>query len=171
MELTPEFLEAEDYGILTVFPKLKPEDYNGSSFLKNTLCNLDVSLPELFFVICPYGTGKHENRNFNPQDWSIVVDFLKKRNLTGIILNDRIQSVAIHDNLVDLSGKTSLLEAIEILKRAAGYIGVDSSLSVLAAKLFATENIVIKTTNMHVTQWQRVYYAPQTTFNFLELAV
>jgi ADP-heptose:LPS heptosyltransferase len=68
--------------------------------------------------------------------------------------------------LINLNQQTDLIVSIEILKGAKGYIGVDSCLSVLAAKLF-DEHLFVKSTDRHLLRWKHVYYAPKKNFDFI----
>jgi len=173
--ITPsqEFLDAEDFGIEVIFPKAKAGllRYNNSSWLIHKVCDINLDLPSDYFVICPYGSQAHENRNFSISDWQSTINFLVSHNLKGVVLNNLDEAVPVHANLVNMSGKTSILEAVEILKQSQGYIGVDTSLAVLAAKKFTADRLLIKTTNAHVITWRKVYFAPHMNTSFLQLCM
>ena len=85
--------------------------------------------------------------------------------MIGIIVTDGqiILPDKIKDSFINLSGKTSIEESIEILKACNGYIGIDSFLSVFATKIFDKNNVIIKCYNKHGDIWKNVYWYP---FNF-----
>jgi hypothetical protein len=159
-------------------------EYNGSSFLKNRLCNLPEKLDcyndfirrwsnrsrdtllNDYVVIFPYtGTPTTSaGRNFNDIDWKYVKTVNKKAIVLGNLFNQPIPPLAFNV-------KTTIPESIEILKGASGYIGIDSFLSVLAAKLFEYPNLKVKSINPHCYNAKHIYYAPQTNFEFLKESI
>jgi len=74
-------------------------------------------------------------------------------------------------NIIDLTNKTTLIESIEILKNSNGYFGIDSALSVLAAKLFGSEKLYIRhfgrSRKFHLWRNTDVYYYPHKSLEFL----
>lgn len=171
--------------------------YNGSSLLKHKICDISrfclpgnaeflqqsenqprlshlmtlgtLPKPLSFIIVCPYTVNdrRHPERDFNDQDWEYVKAFLTKRKCFGIVLNIGDDQIPDHPLIINLTNKTSFLESVEILKQAKGYVGIDSSLSVLAAKMFKQPAIAIKSNNSHCYTWAGVYYAPQIEQPFL----
>lgn len=166
-----DFNESDDWGIMEKFPLINMGlmKYNQSSFLNYHLADLNgFQIPPNFMAICPYSTDKRiHSRDFDDRDWAVVIYKLIKSNMRGIVLNTGNEYVPENPVIINLSNKTTILEAIEILKRAKGYIGIDSSLSVLAAKLFDYPQLIIKSQNDHCYNNKHIYYAPKTDFNFL----
>jgi ADP-heptose:LPS heptosyltransferase len=172
---TVEFDSAEDWGIVIKFPQIKHGalKYNNSSLINNKLCSIDhLPLPVHYCVISPYSSDKRiRTRDFTDDDWAATIYYLIKRNMTAVVLNSGNEYVPNNPCLINLSGKTSFVEAVEVMKKASGYIGIDSSMSVLAAKLFEYPNFMVKSQNDHCYSNKQIYYAPQTKFNFLNTAI
>lgn len=142
--------------------------YHQSTFIKHRLANVDrFQLPKRYVVIVPSSDNdpRMQDRNFSDQDWNAVFAFLEQRRIAGVVVNHG--NPTGRDGLIDLSNQTTLPEAVEITKGAEGYIGIDSCLSVVAAKLFRPPWIQIKSRNPHLFKWRHVYYAPKTDFSFL----
>lgn len=166
----PHLEACEDFGIGVKFEQIKKGlmPYTGSSFLKHRLAGVSrFKLPHVYFVVAPYSSDKRGLRDFTSQDWLNVSAYLQKHGLIGVVLNDAYDHVPSNPMLINLSGQTTLLEAIEVLKFAKGFIGIDSSLSVLATKLFDYPNLHIKSKNLHLFENKEVYYAPKKTFEFI----
>ncbi len=160
-----------DWSILSKFPEIESGErpFNESSFLKETLVDIKkFELPTKYLVLVPESENALHNRNFNAYDWAEILHFLKKTNQIGVILRTTGKSLPTTSYLINLTGKTSLIEAIEIVKNASGYCGVDSCLSVIASKILSAENLRVKSTNPHLYRWKEIYYAPQTTFEFIQ---
>lgn len=93
---------------------------------------------------------------------------LDKYDLSGVVLCREKTPVPSHLRLLDMQGRTTITEAVELLKGAAGYLGIDSWASVLAAKLFSPNRVRVKCLpTSHGYSWRHVYYAPKTEFSFL----
>jgi hypothetical protein len=162
---------SKDLSILHVVEDVKKGilKYNNSSFLTEMMAVIDhFDLPPNYFVILPYSTDKRiKKRDFDENDWIEVLETLKEAGTIGIVINSESESIPTSDLLIDLSQKTRLTEAIEILKSAKGYFGIDSWMSVLAAKLFDSPFIQIKSQNQHCYNNAAFYYAPKTNFDFI----
>ena len=163
--------EIRDLGIGLVFPRIKSGEftYNNSSFLKHNLAQIsNFDLPEKYLCICPFSTDKRiSTRDFDSNDWHECVKFLKKTKLKGVVLNEGFDVVPECPELINLSNKCDLSESVEILKSSVGYVGIDSCLSVLAAKLFQGDFLIVKTRNDHCFRFADCYFAPKRTFGFL----
>lgn len=161
----------KDLSIIKVFEDVKAKKikYNNSTFLKEKLALIDfLNLPDDYFVILPFSSDKRmAQRDFNYNDWINIFSILKKYNKKGVVINNEKDIVPINENLINLSNKLTILEAIEVLKKSNGYFGIDSWLSVLAAKLFEKPNLQIKSLNKHCYDNACCYYAPKTEFDFL----
>jgi hypothetical protein len=160
-----------DLSILKVFDDIKSNRirYNESVFLKAKLANIDyLNLPQDYLTILPYSTDKRLlARDFTKKDWQNVINNLQYKNLKGVVINSGQDNVPKNENIIDLSNKLDILEAVEVLKNSKGYLGIDSWLSVLAAKLFDDPNLQIKSLNNHCYDNAYCYYAPKKNFNFI----
>lgn len=171
--VVPELTISQDWSINDKFPKIRlgKYEYHGSSLLKQNLVNISrFNIPNNYAVICPYSSDKRgKGRDFTPADWSAASKQLKIWNLTGVIINHGQDTYFPNDDImINLSNKTTILEAIEILKQAKGYIGIDSCLSVLAAQKFDISRLVVKCINPHCLSWKDVYYSPKKDFSFIK---
>jgi hypothetical protein len=101
-------------------------------------------------------------------EWPAVLKRLQDRDSCGVVVGTRSEG-ALPDSsrLIDLRGKTTILEAVEILKRSSGYIGIDSCFSILASQVHQAKDILIKTNNPHVIQHACEYYAPHQAVDFI----
>jgi hypothetical protein len=165
--------QAKDLSILTVFNEVKKGNvkYNGSSFLNQKIARIKkFNLPSNYIVISPYSTDKRlAGRDFVEKDWDKCFEYLNYTKLNGVVINSG--NDFIPSGVINLSNKTSVTEAVEILKSAKGYIGVDSWLSVLASKLFIQPYLQVKSVNKHCYSNADCYYAPQTDFSFIVKAI
>ena len=88
--------------------------------------------------------------------------------MKAVVLNVGNDFIPTDDVIINLNNQTNFLESIEILKKGSGYLGVDSSLSVLATKLFPVSNLYVKSQNHHLQNFKHIYYMPQTDFSFIQ---
>lgn len=122
-------------------------------------------LPEKYVVIMPESEHKYWDRDFNKEDWQNTKIFLEKNDLKGVILNS--EKIKCSKEFINLSGKTTFLETLDILEKGIGYIGIDSCLSVIAAKL-PYKYFKLKTNNKYLIEWKHIYYAPKRDFRFIQ---
>lgn len=146
--------------------------FTGSSFLRHTLAPMpDLPIPDRYFVVhatTPFNERGHRAyRDMRPPEWQPVLDRLESRDQVAVVLNSEPESIPDHPRLVDLTGKTSMPESIEILKHAEGYYGIDSCFAILAAQLFDPEDLWVRTKNHRVVSLRHTYYPPQEDFSFL----
>lgn len=166
---------AEDFSISKKFKQFSEIEivYNESSLLKYNLADISkFILPEFYLVICPYSTDKRiKDRDFNSCDWNELINWIKKLGIQGVVLNYGQDFIPECPEIINLSNNTTIQESIEILKKSIGYIGIDSSMSVVASKLFNKNILNIKSVNDHCYKWSKCYYAPNTEFNFLKKSI
>ena len=146
--------------------------YQGSSFLKHTVANIrHLSLPRRFFVtqhqtvINPMYV--REERDMQRWEWHGVKRICDAWDMPAVVVNaNNADHPPILPGIVNLIG-TRLVETVEILKRADGYVGIDSWLSCLAAQLFPADRLVVRGPDAWVKRYKDIYYRPHTRFDFL----
>ena len=147
--------------------------FRGCPFLDHTLVEVKASLPDRFAFIVPNtpfnASGAYrEARDMKPQEWSSLIAWCEARDLDGVIVNSPGGMVPPkHKRLVDLTGQTTLIEAVEILKKASAYIGIDTWASVLADQLFDSDMLQIRSQNPYLTANPWCFYLKHQTFPFL----
>lgn len=157
-------------------------------YLNYTIFDVDKSkiiekfnLPENIAFISPYSKNLkidcincnciHEikpncnlTRNFTNLDYFNTIEILKKNNLIGIIIS--VDKITLPNNtssyFINLSEKVDIIESIEILKKCKYFIGIDSCFSVFATKILKNENIIIKSNNKHLFEFEKIYYYPNS---------
>lgn len=167
----PHWNQVEDYSIHAVFARIRSGElsYQGSSFLTHKLAEVKQQLPDRFICIHPATETDQDmpKRSFYPHEWNNVINWLDLINLPAVVVNKGKHPVPEHNRLINLTNETNMLESIEILKRATGYCGVDSWLSVLAAKLFAPPLFYVKGNSPNLEANKSIYFAPKTQFPFI----
>lgn len=157
-----------DYSIQRKFHLTTLKPFVGSSFLSNKLTDASRFGLKDYYVICPYSKDKRNTqRDFKRKDWQATISLLKLFNAKGVVLNQGEDNVPPNPSIINLSNQTNICESIEILKNSKGYIGIDSCLSVLASQLFSPPHLMIKSVNTHCYNHKHIYYAPKTSFEFL----
>jgi hypothetical protein len=143
--------------------------YNNSSFIKNKTEDISkFDLPDSFIVICPSSPDKSlPNRDLQPYEWAIILNELEKHNRVAVVLNVGNDKIPESSKILNLSNKTTYLEGVEILKKGSGYLGIDTSFSVLATKIFNNNCLGVKSNNRHLFDNLLNYYSPQTSFEFV----
>lgn len=162
----------EDWSIAKIFNEDRPYTY--SSFTKYKLADIEkFNLPQDYYCICPYTNNDKRDlrRDYNATDWRETIRILDKKGVTGVIINKGAEAIPQNKRLINLNNKTTVREAIEIIKSGHGYIGIDSAFSVIAAKMYNPENIIIKSLNNHCYRWAHIYYAPMKSFEFMKKTI
>ena len=156
-----------DCSISKIFPLIRSNKFNykGSSLL--TSLDEDLSrfkLPEKYIVICPITNHDIRSpRNLLSYELQVIENFLKNKKLVGIVLHHEKHKCMINSNIINLSGMTSIAESICILKKASGFISVDSCMAVLACQLFQPEQMIIKSNNKQYYNNIKPYTNPLNT--------
>lgn len=158
--------DVADWSIRAVFPEHRP--FVGSSLLTKRVSDIEIpSRP--YVVICPSSNwGSWADRVLSPADWRACLQFLETHDLLGIVLGRGSGTAPTHERLDDRQGRTTITEAVELLKGAGGYIGIDTCWSVLAAQLFPSHRLAVKSVQGHLYRHIRTYYAPYTAFPFVQ---
>lgn len=160
-----------DYSIFTIFKPDLLSKFKGSSFIKNTVSDIKQNLPDKFIVIAPNSVMRSQSarKDIDQNEWKNISNYLSQTDQYAVVLGvkEDTYNVPSHYRIKNLMGLTSIEESIEILKKANGFIGIDSFLSVLAAQLFDREKILIKSFSIHVMFSKTYYYAPHTKFDFI----
>jgi len=159
----------QDLSIRDFFPLNRP--YAGSSVLTKALAN--PAVPDRpYVVVVPHSTWfMPAGRAFDAADWDSLFRTLDKRDLVGVVLCRDAVPIPSHPRLIDRQGQLTILESIETLKRADGYLGIDSWCSVLAPKLFPANRIAIKNTWPHGWENRRSYWSPRSEFPFVSTSL
>jgi hypothetical protein len=169
------FIRCRDFSINKVFNPIKQGTYPfvGSSILRHKVADVErFGLPNNYITLCPYSTDKRVwERDFSLADWEESLKIIRSRNARGVVLNSGNDHVPDIPEIINLSNRTSLPEAVEVMKKATGYIGIDSSLSVLATQLFSQQNLWVKSLNGHLYSNATVYYAPHKDFGFVSRSI
>lgn len=135
--------------------------YCGSKTLKTTLCR--VRKPARKYWVIQHdtplnGESQRRLRALDKGDWREVLKLLHERRVKGCVLNTSDAEPPPDDpSIINLIGQTTVAQSIELLKRADGYVGIDSWMSTLAAQLFDVDHLLCKVINPHGLQWGRVY--------------
>lgn len=168
-EITNKLMEPViDYSIEKIFTQ--PREYTYSSFVRYKLTDINFALPANYYCVCPYSNNDKRNirRDYNSNDWDRTLHILKSRGMYGVVINIGNELIPENPCLINLNNKTNIKEAVEVVKHAQGYIGIDSAFSVIAAKIFPPENISIKSLNEHCYKYAHIYFKPLKSFDFLK---
>ena len=159
-----------DGSISNIFSLIRKQKlkFQESSFLDLDINIKKFSLPKKYITILPFSTNKvNDYRNFDEDDWKYLIHFLTLRKKIGVCIGIDNINIPRDKYLLDLTKQTNTLESIEILKNSCGFIGIDSWLSVLAAKLFTKSNIYIKSNSRHCYRFSNIYFRPLLDKSFL----
>jgi ADP-heptose:LPS heptosyltransferase len=132
---------------------LKNQNIKNYSFIKQKLCEINkFKLPQKYTSISAWSYNYKKNRAFDIEDWYETIKILKFNNTKGVVLNNQnwyldnlwFKEILKEDCFINLIGETNYFEAIEIVKNSKGFIGIDSSLSIIATQALQEKSIIIK---------------------------
>lgn len=154
--------------------KLYDVPYQGSSFLSNKLADLSqLGLPERYAVIVPctpanLDPAHRQLRDYRPQDWANTLQRLRKIGIKGVVVNSpNDMPVPDHPSIIDLTGRTTLAEGIEVVKGCEHYVGIDSWASIVAALVHEDpDRLRVLSRNIHLYSFLRSYYPRHTDWSF-----
>lgn len=159
-------VSVQDWSILKIFPNRWL--YTGSSFLTRPLTTPpEVARP--FVVIVPASSwGAYKGRAFDEDDWAVCLKFLESRNIHGLVLRKENIALPQHPLLLNWQGRTNILETMELVKRADGYVGIDSWVSIFAGLILPACRLAIKAIADFTYTHQMSYYQRRRDFGFLQ---
>jgi ADP-heptose:LPS heptosyltransferase len=101
-------------------------------------------------------------RNFTNEDYNNTFMYLKNNNIKGILIGVNHITVdnQYNDYVINLSGKLTIRETIDITKHSSYYFGIDSFLSVIASKILGDKFIFMKCNNDHAHKHKNIYWYP-----------
>jgi hypothetical protein len=192
----PSLKSIQIINISDFFPLIKQKITKNKFIISNNLIfnqktdkNIKVkfNLPETYALINPFTEdnrigcincnfihkGIQNNckltRNFIGCDYKNIFEFLKKKNIIGVIVS--LEPIYIRDEFKDLkiinlsNNKISIIDCIELVKQCNYFFGIDGMLSVVASKLLSSKNIYIKCNNKHGYINKDVYWYPNKDIN------
>lgn len=150
--------------------------FYGSSFFKCRLPSTKkFSLPKRFAVVqsgTPFNDkGVQNQRNITVEEWPAILEWLDEKGLQGVVTNAVGGVVTPQDpRLLDLTGQTSLIESVAILKGSSGYIGIDSWQAIMATQVASNNVCKVRTPNPYVVARTKSFYhfVPELTPHFLK---
>lgn len=130
-----------------------------SSLLASPLTDVTgFNLPASYCVLHPYSQNvRTELRDLELHDWPVVQALLQRLGLPGVVVNRGAERARI-DQVIDLTNKTSLLEALQITIGASAFIGCSSMLSVMAAHVVPKGRLFVKGHSRLRNDWAPFYY-------------
>jgi len=189
----PQFKKVYKVHISDYFPLIRniiqSKKYTNNYILYNSV-NEDIktkfNIPQNYAVIHPYTEDNRINciqcnfihkgisncgltRNFINVDYLNIFEFLKKQNITGVIIS--IEPIHLPNyikgvNIINLSlDKLDVINCIELTKQCNYFFGVDSLFSVIASKILPPNNIYIKCNNNNGYCNRDIYWYPNENIN------
>lgn len=160
---------------------------NSNIFFKKVENNIkdNFHIPEKFALINPYTEDNKINcieckylhtknnscrltRNFISEDYLNIINFLKKNNITGVIISIKsiyIPIVCSEVEIINLSNKLKIEECIELVKKCNYFFGIDGAFSVIASKILPPNNIYVKCNNKNGYDNKDIYWYPNKNIN------
>jgi hypothetical protein len=169
-QIRPEIL---DCSISKRFPTFRTQPFNPSKFLTVTSDLSRFNLPYRYAVV-QHDTTAHTTINsrklrmLDSQEWEVVIEWLKERDLSGVVLNTAdTETPPDHPRIINLIGQTTLVESVAMLNQAYAYAGIASCLCVLASQLFDADHLLVKGPEVNLWRNRESYFAPHTTYPYL----
>lgn len=153
-----------DFSIKPMIESIKRGNrrYNSSFLDKKSVASIaDLNLPEKYFVVHPYSeNARSETRDMTAQEWTTAWRSLCPSGIPIVIINKGSEKLKQYPNVIDLTDKLDLLQAIEVVRASSGFIGSSSVFSVIAAKFLAPAQLFIKGHTLLKNEYSWFYYAP-----------
>jgi hypothetical protein len=149
-------------GVIVNDYRRKQRHYDQSSVIANRLCDVSrLGLPEKYFVVHPYSeNARTPVRDLTRDEWLLAYKRLNQRSIPIVIVNTGGERLESLPDVIDLTNRLTLLEAIEVTKGAAGFIGAASLFSVVASKTLPADRLFIKGSKDLKMNYATFYYAP-----------
>ncbi len=161
-----------DYSISVVFLEIikRRRIIYYSPLFKNILADISkFNLPEKFILVHPYSDNlPDKQRDFSNSDWKYIINMAVSCNLPCVVVGQGDRSIPSSERIINLINKTTVLEVLEITKKAYSFIGSASFVSVFASKLICPNKILVKSVQSLIDgYWWKCYYAPINDVNIL----
>lgn len=157
-----------DYSISRIFPQIENSTlrFSQSSYINNTIADVKkFNLPSNFCAVVTASTrdtnSANSGRNLSNDEIQNIVETIKIPKICVFCLCKNP-----HPGMKHLKG-ISVLESIEIIKKASCYAGVDSCLSVIVGFCMKGSSIAIKSINDHLYNHRTCYYPLLQNSSFL----
>lgn len=162
---TQDLTTWHDFGVVSLIDEIKKgkRTFNRSTLIEKKLTPLSkFNLPKNYFVIHPNSyNAPTVIRDLTDEEWRRIQTWLQKRKQPYVILNKCGKTTPVCSLGINLANATNLLEAIEISKKASGYLGCASAFSVVVSKLnIPHNNIFIKGHQDLRDNFTDFYYQP-----------
>ena len=143
--------------------------FTGSTFAATPLCAVaHLDLPREFAVIHPYSeNARTPLRDLTADEWALTSSRMRSRAMPIVIVNQGRERFAPAPGVIDLTNRLTLLEAMEVTKRAFCFVGAASVFSVIAAKKLTADRLFIKGNVFLKNQFSAFYYAPHESNSFI----
>ena len=160
---------------------------NSNIFFKKVDTNIkdNFDIPEKFVLINPYtednrifcieckclhiaNSSCRLTRNFINDDYLNIINFLKKNNITGVIISIKPIHIPIKCDdfkIINLSNKLKIEQCIEFVKCCDYFFGIDGLFSVIASKILPLNNVYIKCNNKCAYDNKDIYWYPNQNVN------
>lgn len=156
----------EDLSIAEQFPRFTEsrcsDVFFGSSALRGPRAKIAGAPP--YIVIHPETDDAEPGRNFDASDWNALYDYCGATGRHAIVVGTRAVGPA---GAWLTNVPTTPPQSIDLLRGAAGFFGIDSWLSVLAAQLFAPPHLGVKCRREQRgggIAWRHVYWRPRAAY-------
>ena len=145
--------------------------FTGSTFVQQRLSEPDARLRLPYVCVHPSSDNASTlERDLTGAEWFAVQQYAQRKELAIVIVNKgshRLASQVCGAYIDDLSDQLSVLDTIEVVKRAAAFVGCASFPSVIAAKTLPRDRLFVKA-NSSVKRFSFwLYYAPWHTNDFV----
>lgn len=161
----------EDWSVKIVSDEIRAglRRFHGSALLRQPLCSLErLKLPDRYFVVHPFSeNARTVERDLNPTEWVAALRYIDASGYKIVVVNKGGERMPLPFDALDLSDELSMLEAIEVTKRAAGFVGCASFPAVIAAQSLTSEWLYVKSNRPLKKFFYWLYYAPQESNAFL----
>ena len=147
------FLSAtKDMQSLNNYKKILRNITTNSSYWNEYMCKDELEKKfnftrKKYCVIVPFTDGGRYLSHWDLIETFKILDKVFK--MQGVILCGHDTNIK-HDNIIDLSRKTTIKESIDITMQASAFIGVDSFLSIIATNCVNKFKILIKSDNYNL---------------------
>lgn len=166
--LTPD--QVQDFTPISFFNDVN-RNYTGSSFLMNA-SKADVEWDKIGitpgkYILVHYPTSsrpRNDIATINNKDWEQIKLLAKEKNLPVVVISDIEFQVPFEE--VKVLIKPDIKSVIALAKYAEYYVGCDSFVSILCAKVMAANKMLIKSPRPNITEmipghiWNHKYFSP-----------